>query len=121
MPNRIRIHFNHIPDITQRLPDITAPILDDLTERGADHMRENFGSSPAPPGAFPGVDSGTLRRSIQVIAIDPLNRVILDGVPYGALLEFGTTTMAARPFMAPTAAWIQGEITAAFGTINLTP
>jgi len=41
-------------------------------------------------------------------------RAIRTGVDYASALEYGTVRMAPRPYMGPTAAWLQGELTRIF-------
>ena len=56
---------------------------------------------PSFPGNPPRVDMGTLRASIRWIPDGKLRWRIGDGVDYGADLEFGTPTIAARPWLTP--------------------
>lgn len=53
------------------------------------------------PGNPPRVDIGTLRASIKWQREGNMRYIVSDGVIYGVYLEFGTETMAARPFMQP--------------------
>lgn len=55
------------------------------------------------PGEAPRVDTGTLRASIRFRAVARLTYEIVDGVEYGAWLEFGTSKIEPRPFMTPMA------------------
>ena len=63
---------------------------------GANHV-------PSAPGQPPNEDTGTLRRNITVTQIGPLHVRVASNAPYSAFLEFGTSKMAARPFMGPAA------------------
>lgn len=61
---------------------------------------------PSLPGQPPNEDTGALRRTIEThIRADavPTVEVVAGGpaAPYAAHLEYGTSTMAARPFMKP--------------------
>ena len=66
------------------------------------------GHHPSIPGAFPSVDSGTLRRSVTY-QVDEKNLVgyvgsNLKDPPYGAYLEkaeYGTSRMKPRPWLKP--------------------
>lgn len=51
------------------------------------------------PGAAPGVRSGQLRNSINNEKAGRLKREVGTNVRYAPFLEFGTSKMAARPFM----------------------
>lgn len=53
------------------------------------------------PGSPPNQDRGTLTRNIRVTMNDDLTAGISSNAPYSAALEFGTSNMAARPFMTP--------------------
>lgn len=59
------------------------------------------GGGPSLPGNPPAVDTGALRASIHVEKPKAMVRDIMDGVEYGVSLEFGTTRMAARPWLTP--------------------
>lgn len=58
---------------------------------------------PSKPGEPPNENTGTLRRNITVTQIGPLHVRISSNAPYSHFLEFGTSKMAARPFMGPAA------------------
>lgn len=53
------------------------------------------------PGSPPNQDRGTMTRNIRVTMNDDLTADISSNAPYSAALEFGTSNMAARPFMTP--------------------
>jgi len=61
--------------------------------------------SPSVPGQPPGVDTGTLRRSVQIDVggiIRGENRLsakVGTQLDYGRFLEYGTRFMAARPWL----------------------
>jgi len=59
----------------------------------------------SPPGAAPNADTGELHQSItSVVALDSPALIQVDtgaNAPYAEALEFGTSKMAPRPFMAP--------------------
>jgi len=61
----------------------------------------SFGTSPSPVGGPPGVDTNTLRGSIEWTPDGDQRIVIHDGTDYGVQLEFGLSRMGARPFMQP--------------------
>ena len=83
-----------------RADRVIQKIAQDVEGYAKDHMSAN---SPSNPGDTPGVDTGTLKNSIVARPDDsrPHTWIVADGVTYGFWLEFGTSKMAARPFMLP--------------------
>lgn len=84
------------------------PILADLARRGvrvegaAKRIASN--ASPSAPGTGPGVRTGRLRGSITWRpGYDEISPYVDVGtaVLYGPYLEFGTSKMAARPYLRP--------------------
>lgn len=67
---------------------------------------------PSAPGQPPNEDTGTLRRNITVTQIGPLHVRVASEAPYSKFLEYGTSQMAARPFMGPAARAKRKEIVA---------
>jgi HK97 gp10 family phage protein len=53
------------------------------------------------PGEPPAVDTGFLRNSIQVDEVTPNEAIIAPHTDYAEHVEFGTSRMAARPYMRP--------------------
>lgn len=58
---------------------------------------------PSAPGEPPNNFTGTLAGNIEVTQPEQLKVEVSSSAPYSAALEFGTSKMAARPFMAPAA------------------
>jgi HK97 gp10 family phage protein len=67
---------------------------------------------PSAPGEPPNADTHRLDRSIETNQVGPLHVEVSANAPYAVPLEFGTSKMAARPFMAPAAARKRKEVTA---------
>lgn len=59
------------------------------------------GHVPSLPGQPPNNDTGILANNIETVAKAPLLVEVSSNAAYSAPLEFGTSRMAARPFMAP--------------------
>jgi hypothetical protein len=70
------------------------------------------------PGEFPGVDTGNLRAGLHAADTnEPLRKQLISSAAYSLYLEYGTEgrlhkgkrvgAMAARPFMRPTARYMQ--------------
>jgi HK97 gp10 family phage protein len=67
---------------------------------------------PSAPGEPPNEDTGDLRRGIISTQPAPLRALVSSTMPYSAPLEFGTSKMAARPFMGPAARKMKDEVVA---------
>lgn len=59
------------------------------------------GHVPSAPGQAPNQDTGVLASNIETVQTGPLKVQVSSNAPYSAPLEFGTSKMAARPFMVP--------------------
>jgi HK97 gp10 family phage protein len=59
------------------------------------------GHVPSAPGEPPNYDTGVLANNIETTQPGPLRVQVASNAPYSAPLEFGTSRMAARPFMRP--------------------
>lgn len=70
---------------------------------------------PSAPGEPPNEDTGTLRRNIAVTQVGPLHVRVSSNAPYSSHLEFGTSKMAARPFMGPAARKVRPQVTKLVG------
>lgn len=56
---------------------------------------------PSKPGEPPNNDTSVLANNIETTQPAPLRVRVTSNAPYSAPLEFGTSRMAARPFMRP--------------------
>ena len=61
------------------------------------------GHIPSRPGEPPNADTRLLDTSIHTVPVGPGRVNVESTAPYAAALEFGTSRMAARPYMAPAA------------------
>lgn len=105
----LRIHRNRLA----RLRRIKTPALKALYEAGelvradaAASIKEGAisgpGHVPSQPGQPPNADTHQLDLSIDtVLSPTRLSVIIQSRAPYSAALEFGTSKMAARPFLRP--------------------
>jgi hypothetical protein len=91
--------------------------LDTLSFDGERDVKQSFGTSPSSPGSPPGVDTGALRASIHVEKPSRWIRRIVTGTEYAIHLEYGTSKMAARPFMMPMAMRLRKKADKAFNDI----
>jgi len=55
------------------------------------------------PGAYPATDTGRLASSVRMVlpTVADMTGTVGTAVKYGAYLEFGTSRMAARPWLLP--------------------
>jgi HK97 gp10 family phage protein len=65
---------------------------------------------PSAPGEPPNENTGTLRRNITVTQVGPLHVRVASNALYSSHLEFGTSKMAARPFMGPAARKVKPQV-----------
>lgn len=70
---------------------------------------------PSAPGRAPNADTHHLANNIEVIQVEPLKVLVTSRAKYSAALEFGTSKMAARPFMQPAATKTRPEINRRIG------
>lgn len=56
---------------------------------------------PSLPGEPPNEDTGTLRTNIETTQTGPLQVEVSSNAPYAAVLEFGGSKIAERPYMRP--------------------
>lgn len=64
---------------------------------------------PSQPGEAPHFDTGTLANGIETAKSGRLEVEVTSNAPYSVALEFGTSKMQARPFMAPAVATMRGR------------
>lgn len=69
---------------------------------------------PSSPGEPPNADTHVLDRSIETVQVAPLKVEVSANAPYAAALEFGTSKMQARPYMAPAVARTRDDVRAIF-------
>jgi HK97 gp10 family phage protein len=116
MPNGVRLNKQGLTRLIMQSPGDLDDAIDRLALEGQRIAQESMGTSPAGrrykrgtvihiasvPGYPPNVHSGKLRNAIHVERPGALQRVISTGdAEHAAHQEFGTTKMAARPFMRP--------------------
>jgi len=102
----IELDVSGIDRLLATIPGKADDVLDVAAhriERRAKASMKGGGSphQPSKPGEPPHRDTSALVNSIHVEARAPLSRDIMDGVDYGIHQEFGTSRMAARPWLSP--------------------
>ena len=59
------------------------------------------GHVPSAPGEPPNRDTGNLQANLKNVETGPLTAEVRSEAPYASALEFGTSKMAARPYIRP--------------------
>ncbi|WP_022697924.1 hypothetical protein [Euryhalocaulis caribicus] len=76
---------------------------------------------PSRPGEPPNWDTGQLAAGLAAHKTGPLSAVAESTAPYAAHLEFGTSKMAARPYMKPAAQTVGKDLAKRIGgALNFT-
>jgi hypothetical protein len=105
MKSQVVIKYNRIPKTKKEMRENATGFIRALTFETKRYIVQSMGSSPSAPGQPPGVDTGTLRASISTQATGVLSGEVYTTVDYAPPLEYGTSRMAARPFMMPGLVW----------------
>lgn len=84
-----------------RVVETRVKILLSQPGSGNEYQRGSRNHRASAPGDPPAVDLGTLRASIAVDRVTAEEAIIAPHTDYAEYLEFGTRTMAARPYMRP--------------------
>lgn len=89
--SRVKVVFNHFPEIARLLPELTQELLKETAEAVAEEARANVR-----------VRSGKTKESI-VTEVEKYRALVIVKHFVGHFLEFGTIKMAAKPFLTPAA------------------
>ena len=96
---QITIHETGIDELLRRTEVLTDPgrvrVVRVKALRAAIYVAERYAKGKVP------VDTGNLKNSISVGAVDENRAELWATTDYAAYVEFGTRRMAARPFMRP--------------------
>lgn len=117
------VEYRENPEFRKNIRKQIAEGVDRAASALQSDIKRTLSISPSPssPGQPPGVDTGTLRRSVQIdrsrVDSDLLARVGTN-VEYGRYLEYGTIKMAARPWLRPTLSKFKGKIASFFRGIE---
>jgi hypothetical protein len=101
MSATVHLDIRKLERLQRDLDRITDRAVAGLAFDGEAYIKQSFGTSPSQPGETPGVDTGKLRNSIRAERERAAQWAISTDTEYAAHLEFGTSRMAPRPFMAP--------------------
>jgi hypothetical protein len=97
----IELNTRKLNGLLRNLNKITDRAVGGLAFDGEAYIKQSMGASPSAAGDPPGVDTGKLRNSIRAEKEAALRWAISTDTEYAAHLEFGTSRMAPRPYMAP--------------------
>ena len=96
---------NSSPKAVQLLQDVLfeagMKVQTDAQQSITDGAISGAGHIPSAPGEPPNNDTGVLANNIETLEAGPLKVTVSSNAPYAAPLEFGTSRMAARPYMGP--------------------
>lgn len=109
---QIRLDDRKLQRLIRSTPGDADDGVEALAREGERIVKESFNTSPpgrtygrhvaSQPGYPPNIDSGKLLNAIAVRKPRSLQRIVHTGdAEHAAPLEFGTSKMAARPFMRP--------------------
>lgn len=88
----VQIKFNHFDIVAKKAPGAVSNIV-----RKTAFDVERMAKDKVP------VDTGTLKNSIDVQMEDDLTAIVAPHTDYATYVEFGTSRMAAQPYMTPSA------------------
>jgi hypothetical protein len=97
----VKLDIRKLERLQRDLGRITDRAVGGLAFDGEAYIKQSMGTSPSAAGDPPGVDTGKLRNSIRAERERAAQWAISTDTEYAAHLEFGTSRMAPRPFMAP--------------------
>lgn len=99
---KVILNMGKLLSIERNLPKNAKRVVQKLAQDCEAYAKNNMSAqSPAPAGSFPGVDIGNLINTIVAEPVNDLTWVVNVGADYGDDLEYGTSRMAARPFLLP--------------------
>lgn len=107
---RITLDTTKLQALIAQSPQKAGQAVRAMALDGQRDVQNSMGASPSAPGDPPGVDTGALRASIHVERRAAFTQAVVTGTDYDVHLEFGTTRMAARPYMGPMAMRLQQRV-----------
>lgn len=93
-PNGIALLGSYLYQAGERVQTDAQVSITEGAVSGAGHV-------PSRPGEPPNNDTGVLANNIETVQVEPLKVVVSSNAPYSAPLEFGSSRMQPRPYMAP--------------------
>jgi len=92
-----------ITDLTVTTQSLAKKGIQRGPKSGKTYRRGNVVHQASAPGQYPATDTGRLASSVMVNLPTPASMIgeVGTNVIYGPMLEFGTSRMAARPWLLP--------------------
>ena len=103
--------YSGLDNLQKRLPEIEATIAAALMTEVEAEIKQGWSSeSPSAAGDAPARVTGELAGSIETQQSGMNGHRIGTSLAYGRMLEFGTGTMAARPWLRPAVERVRGRL-----------
>ena len=102
--NRVQKKFQDA--VSKSVYGVLKTVIQGISEQGQGEVYEKYNPrrthTASADGAYPATDTGYLKGHINAkIYSDGMGGEIQSNAEYSSFLEFGTSTMSARPFMQP--------------------
>lgn len=114
-----RLTYNRLPEIARKFPQATKQLVEDALADAEMNIKDEMaaaksgrwydGHQASAPGEAPAIDSGELVESLEVTDVIDGEGAIGTNAEHAEYLEYGTSKMAARPFMTPAGDVAQGR------------
>ena len=119
--NKVQRKFKEAVD--RSVYDVLNTVIEGISVRGQGEVYEKYNPrrthTASADGAYPATDTGYLKSHIRTkIYSDGMGGEIQSNAEYSSFLEFGTSTMSARPFMQPSLEQNRNKIKARFRNIK---
>jgi hypothetical protein len=95
------IDTSKLDELMRDVPRRADEWLENAAEQVVEDVQSSFTTSPSAPGEPPGVITGALKDSVEYVKDTNGAYIVAVGEEYGLSLEFGTETIAPRPFLTP--------------------
>jgi HK97 gp10 family phage protein len=107
MANRLRLRITGIEELRHAVKAygnrLVASAIDSVTEATTDTVEQSRALASVKTGKMRDSIKGTVKTDGYSITGTVRVTATADGVPYPALIEFGTSRIAKKPFLVPTA------------------
>lgn len=97
--SQLQTFVKNFPAIAEKMAEAAAAKSAVVLQKQMKDVMTQAGTSPSAPGNPPAIVTGNLRRSIQMQKVQEKNYKVGSALDYARFLEFGTSKMAARPWL----------------------